>query len=98
MKNPEKAEPANEDVGVPIKRQPPKEWYFRGYLPHRDARNLLQTVTFRLADSLPEEKLDRLEEELKNLPETLRGAERPERRRPRRQGGCLWSQRGRWRS
>jgi hypothetical protein len=53
VKNPEKAEPANEDVGVPIKRQPPKEWYFRGYLPHRDARNLLQTVTFRLADSLP---------------------------------------------
>jgi REP element-mobilizing transposase RayT len=40
---------------------------------------LLQTVTFRLADSLPREKLDRLEEELKILPESLRGAERRKR-------------------
>ena len=88
MKNSEKAEPANEDVGVhkfhddvdvPTKRQPPKEWYSRGYLPHRDARNLQQTVSFRLADSLPREKLDRLEEELKILPESLRGAERRKR-------------------
>ena len=40
---------------------------------------MLQTVTFRLADSLPREKLDCLEEELKNLPESLRGAERRKR-------------------
>ena len=69
-------ENADEDIGVPHSR---KEWYSRGYLPHRDAPGLLQAVTFRLADSLPQEKLARLEEELSELPETLRGAERRQR-------------------
>lgn len=31
----------------------PKGWHSRGYLPHFDAPDLVQTVTFRLADSLP---------------------------------------------
>ena len=73
---------ADEDVGVPGNIGAPdsrKEWYSRGYLPHRDATGLLQAVTFRLADSLPQEKLERLEEELRGLPETLRGAERRQR-------------------
>jgi len=69
-------ENADGDVGVPHSRP---EWYSRGYLPHRDAIGLLQAVTFRLADSLPQEKLARLEEELRELPETLRGAERRQR-------------------
>ena len=30
-------------------------WHERGYLPHRDQPNLTQSVTFRLADSLPTE-------------------------------------------
>jgi putative DNA methylase len=30
-----------------------KGWYSRGYLPHFDAGRVVQTVTFRLADSLP---------------------------------------------
>jgi len=75
-------ENADEDVGVPGNIDAPdsrKEWYSRGYLPHRDAPGLLQAVTFRLADSLPQEKLARLEEELTELPETLRGAERRQR-------------------
>ena len=75
-------ENADEDVGVPGKSGAPdsrKEWYSRGYLPHRDATGLLQAVTFRLADSLPQENLERLEEELTELPETLRGAERRQR-------------------
>jgi putative transposase len=75
-------ENADEDVGVPGNIGAPdsrKEWYSRGYLPHRDATGLLQAVTFRLADSLPQEKLERLEEELTELPETLRGAERRQR-------------------
>ncbi len=44
-------------------------WNERGYLPHRDEPGLTQFVTFRLADSLPEElreeweKLLRLEDE-----------------------------------
>jgi type I restriction enzyme R subunit/putative DNA methylase len=61
---------ANEDVGAP------KEWYSRGYLPHRDAKELLQAVTFRLADSLPQEKLPLLEEELLELPENQRSTHR----------------------
>jgi hypothetical protein len=31
----------------------PRGWHSRGYLPHFDAPGLVQTVTFRLADSLP---------------------------------------------
>lgn len=65
-----------ENIAAPDSR---KEWYSRGYLPHCDATGLLQAVTFRLADSLPQEKLARLEEELTELPETLRGAERRQR-------------------
>lgn len=40
------------------------EWRSRGYLPHRDCFGLLQSITFRLADSLPQEKLRQLDEEL----------------------------------
>ncbi len=53
-----------------------KGWYSRGYLPHLDAPNVLQTITFRLADSLPQETLRRLEDELAGLPETTRNVER----------------------
>ena len=61
---------ADGDVGVP------REWYSRGYLPHRDRNGLVQGVTFRLADSLPRKRLAQLEEELKGVPEDRRGAER----------------------
>ena len=67
---------ANGDVGAPS--ESPKEWYSRGYLPHRDAKELLQAVTFRLADRLPHEKLTLLEEELSNLPENQRATHRRE--------------------
>jgi putative transposase len=30
-----------------------KGWHSRGYLPHFDAPNVIQSITFRLADSLP---------------------------------------------
>jgi len=63
---------ANEDVGAP------NEWYSRVYLPHRDAKQLLQAVTFRLADSLPQEKLTQLEAELLELPENERATRRRE--------------------
>ena len=42
-------------------------WYSRGYLPHCDVPGLLQAITFRLADSLPEEALSRLQQEDNNL-------------------------------
>jgi REP element-mobilizing transposase RayT len=35
----------------------PKGWYSRGYLPHFDVPNLIQFVTFRLTDSVPDELL-----------------------------------------
>jgi len=38
-----------------------KEWYSRGYLPHFDHQNLIQMITYRLADSLPESVLKKLE-------------------------------------
>ena len=32
-----------------------KGWHSRGYLPHFDSQDIVQFVTFRLADSLPKE-------------------------------------------
>ena len=43
----------------------PKAWYSRGYHPHFDAKDVIQTINFRLADSLPTIELERLEQELK---------------------------------
>jgi hypothetical protein len=43
------------------------EWHSRGYLPHLDRIGLLQSITFRLADSLPQEKLRELEKEMKKM-------------------------------
>ena len=37
-----------------------KGWYSRGYLPHFDAPDRIQAITFRLADSLPAEVVGRL--------------------------------------
>ena len=39
-------------------------WHSRGYLPHFDAAEITQTVTFRLADSLPQTVLERWKREL----------------------------------
>jgi putative DNA methylase len=39
--------------------QHPKFWYSRGYLPHYDPGSIVQFVTFRLADSLPQAVLER---------------------------------------
>ncbi len=38
-------------------------WHSRGYLPHLDAGEIVQAVTFRLADSLPREVVGLLREE-----------------------------------
>jgi putative transposase len=42
------------DVGARAPR-PHRGWHERGYMPHFDAGAVVQTVTFRLADSLPRE-------------------------------------------
>ncbi len=39
----------------------PKGWYDRGYLPHYDGGQVIQFITFRLADSLPKTILDALQ-------------------------------------
>ncbi len=38
-------------------QNPPKFWYTRGYLPHFDGGAINQFITFRLADSLPQNVL-----------------------------------------
>jgi hypothetical protein len=53
-----------------------KGWYSRGYLPHFDAAGATQFITFRLADSLPQDVLDRIEMELEQMPMTERELER----------------------
>jgi REP element-mobilizing transposase RayT len=45
-----------------------REWHSRGYLPHWEAGETPQSITFRLADSLPRDLLDRWRDELAVLP------------------------------
>ncbi len=42
---------------------PHKHWHSRGYLPHCDTPGLIQSITFRLNDSLPKATLQRLMEQ-----------------------------------
>ena len=52
---------------------PHKGWHRRGYLPHFDAPSVVQFITYRLADALPEEALERI------LEKTTEAGERRER-------------------
>jgi hypothetical protein len=45
------------------------EWHSRGYLPHWEAGERPQAITFRLADSLPSPLLKRWTEELRTFPD-----------------------------
>lgn len=49
-----------------------KAWYDRGYLPHFDAANTYQSITYRLADSLPTHVVTGYEEELRHESEKRR--------------------------
>ena len=51
-------------------------WYSRGHLPHCDYPDLLQVITYRLADSLPTSVWNRLDQELQELPPEKEAAER----------------------
>ena len=62
--------------------------YSRGYLPHRDAQGLAQSLTIRLADSLPEASIRRMEQELEMLPEAERTEERYRRIAKLEDAGC----------
>jgi type I restriction enzyme R subunit/putative DNA methylase len=58
---------------------PIREWHSRGYLPHRHRVHLLQSITFRLADSLPQTRLKDLEQQLLLIPEIRRDVEKRKR-------------------
>jgi REP-associated tyrosine transposase len=47
-----------------------KGWHSRGYLPHFDSQDVVQFVTSRLADSLPQEAVVKLRRAAR--PESLR--------------------------
>jgi REP element-mobilizing transposase RayT len=52
-----------------------KGWHSRGYLPHFDDGESTQSVTFRLFDSLPIERLKEWKAELASLPPDQESAE-----------------------
>jgi len=52
------------------------EWYSRGYLPHRNRNFLTQHVSVHLADCLPQSAVEKIDLEIKTLPESRRKSER----------------------
>jgi putative transposase len=67
---------AIQENGAP--RNTPR-WHSRGYLPHFESPDVIQHVTFHLADSLPQTALLKLEAELKTLPAEKQDVERRKR-------------------
>lgn len=63
------------------------DWHSRGYLPHLDRAGLVQSVTFRLADSLPASQADRWAEISSLSPSAERRA-RADEWLDRGHGGC----------
>jgi putative DNA methylase len=59
--------------------RPQKTWHTRGYLPHFEAGEIPQSITFRLHDSLPQSLLDQWRDELNRIPENQRQTERRKR-------------------
>ncbi|MBI2376191.1 MAG: transposase [Deltaproteobacteria bacterium] len=51
-------------------------WHSRGYVPHWEAGDVPQSLTFRLHDSLPAEIRRALEADVRDLPESRRAHER----------------------
>jgi REP element-mobilizing transposase RayT len=56
--------PVATPVATPPDASPHKGWHSRGYLPHFDAGNIIQFVTFRLHDSVPAAVIDQWKQEL----------------------------------
>jgi len=71
---PKNNKPANQEIGVPR-----GAWRSRGYLPHFEGADVTQHVTFHLGDSVAQATIQRLEEELKFLPDEKRDLERRKR-------------------
>lgn len=68
-----------------------KGWYEGKNLPHLDAGNTTQFVTFRLGDSIPINAMEALEEELRSLKDNkeIEKTRRIERRLDMGSGSCL---------
>ncbi|MCL4540054.1 MAG: transposase [Bacteroidetes bacterium] len=66
--DPRKKENANQEIGDPRELPSEGEWHSRGYLPHFECSEVIQHVTFHLADSLPRDVVVRLDEEIRSLP------------------------------
>jgi putative DNA methylase len=56
--------PRSSESSDPPDHRAPRGWHHRGYLPHYDASRALQSITYRLADSLPRSVLQRFAAEL----------------------------------
>ena len=52
----------------------PRMWRSRDYLPHFDGVQIPQFITYHLADSLPRQALERMEAELREMPDDERKA------------------------
>ncbi|MDP3849077.1 MAG: hypothetical protein Q8Q59_01135 [Luteolibacter sp.] len=76
MNPPPEENPARLRLGVPGTSVPPVGWYSRGYLSHYNNRETIQSITFRLADSLPQAKLREIENELASMPPAKVDSER----------------------
>jgi REP element-mobilizing transposase RayT len=59
--------------------KPAAIWHSRGYIPHWEAGEVAQAITFRLADSLPASLLKRWDDELQKLANSARDLERRKR-------------------
>lgn len=57
---------ATPERGAP--RGDPRGWHSRGYIPHFESAEVIQHVTYHLADSLPAEVVARFEDELRAMP------------------------------
>jgi REP element-mobilizing transposase RayT len=69
----------NDSLKTPnqTKNIPHKGWHSRGYLPHFDQPELVQSITFRLADALPAAIVESLYQEEQN--KTITDAEKRQR-------------------
>lgn len=54
-------------------------WYSRGYQPHADFPGLVQMISYRLADSIPNEVLSRTRDELRSVPRQRQEVEKRKR-------------------
>ena len=82
----------DEDAGeTPALREALPEhrgWHSRGYLPHFDAEGLVQSVAFRLADSVPQDLLRQWRAELRGADRTAELRERIARHEDAGHGAC----------